>query len=415
MGLFPTNCLASQDGIPGLTEKSATINSNEPAPDSVLFTVMSATNEPGVATWSAGTWRARINITDGRDAVLLNSVFVCRLNAAGESIATVTNEQGIGLSTTQIDGGIYEVSWDVPEISAATTNRVGVAFGFITAAGTPRTIGITPDQYIVTPIGTNDQDLTGRTLCHGMYYSEGEEQGFIDVNLTGRTLGAATTRADAETVDNNVYNELTGRTLCHGLYYTSSVEANPATNVALTGRTLGRTYTRGSTSLPSSDVDLTGRTLCHGLYYSVEPEDIDAVDLTGRTACVSWWGGTAASEIGVSNRELTGRTMSTVFFQADGRILNELSARTLCVPTFQGDLNQVGLATNISLEGRTLSLSLMRGVLTQPGMATNVELTGRTFSPVFMRGNLTLQERAPDVYGDLRAFIKSYSRIKVKI
>ena len=372
-GTFPTNALATTNAAFGTTEHSATIAANTLSPNVYLYTVISATNEPGAATWHNGTWKVRINHTTGRSAVNLNAIYICRLNAAGESIAVVTNDQALGYSTLSGAQPI-EHTFSVPEIAAEVTNRIGVVFGYINSANAARTIGITPDQYIATPIGSNFTELEGRTQA-GVGHFYNIEPEFVP--LAGRTIGSAQARGELEPL---FYVDLSGRVLNSALYYNPVVEPVAPDYLNLSGRTVcSALYYGDDFDADPNLINLNGRVLCQGWTTpSPAPPDPVTVNLAGRTVCLS-----------------RSQATSLSFGQVD------LAGRTVSVSTPRGVVDQLTIS---DLTGRTVGSTHGRGQLASPGAFVFVGLQGRTLSrSMYLRGRLeVIIGRVPNVYGTFR-------------
>lgn len=99
--------------------------------------------------WNAGTWTWKLNINTSNSNVVLNDVYVCRVNASDSSQSTIGSRTGINtaLSSTGILSGTVTGSSQTPSAG----DYVNIVFVFSkTGAGT-QSFTFIPDQQITSP------------------------------------------------------------------------------------------------------------------------------------------------------------------------------------------------------------------------------------------------------------------------
>jgi hypothetical protein len=455
------SCGFEESGTAGATNVTVTIS--QLATENGYY-MESIAGEPGNDTWPApdgtGAYTVRLNVSTGQGNVTLEGVHLVRLNSTGvyqETIASVSN-------LAQASAGTHNITYNTGNAGGtagdamSVDDRIGVVWFFANDfAHGSRDIVITPSLDIDTDIASaaavfnelegriqngastaqatldvvdNNVNLTGRVLCHGLSYSFIPPP--VDVDLTGRTSSAATTRAQpalltdlsARTLGSATTRAtpqplvaLTGRTPSISSTRGALTQVVGAGAVGLTGRTLAGASQRGflqpiigltgrATSLSafqaglaqvvpggSTNVALTGRTLCHGLTYSFVPPPVFA-ELTGRTLSVSQTRGVTESLVG-----LTGRVPAISSTRGFLQPVIGLTGRATSLSAFQAGLTQAvaGGSTNVALTGRTLCHGLTYS--TPASSATNVALTGRVVSVSTTRGALTQETLTVDLTG----------------
>jgi hypothetical protein len=105
-----------------------------------------------VQIWPAGVWSVPLDITAGNADISLDEVYVCRVNSAGVSQATIASRTGISRALTST--GVITVDlFQENDETASATDRVYIVFVLTNAdAGATQAITITPGQTILTPI-----------------------------------------------------------------------------------------------------------------------------------------------------------------------------------------------------------------------------------------------------------------------
>lgn len=105
---------------------------------------------PADASWDAGDWTVRFNITTSNMNLTVTEIYVCRVNSSCTNQATIGSETGLSISL-----GTTGVKTQVVSPGAAQTPSVGdkVLVVLIASNGamTSQSCGITSDQNIDSP------------------------------------------------------------------------------------------------------------------------------------------------------------------------------------------------------------------------------------------------------------------------
>jgi hypothetical protein len=145
---------AQQGGTAGSTAHSVTTAS----PVTRAFAMFeSPSGDPGLTSWPAGNWVVRLNVTAAAPlGTTLDSVYVCRVNSAGVSQATVgsNTNPGVALNST----GVKTVTVSGSAQTAGATDRWYIVLSYKTTASSG-SFSIKFDQLIDTPFGAVDMSM----------------------------------------------------------------------------------------------------------------------------------------------------------------------------------------------------------------------------------------------------------------
>ena len=127
-----------------------------PGNDKATFMMQSKPGLLGYASWNAGAWTIRLNVTSNHPAIYWREAHVCRVNSAGvsqESIGsnlTIDQQMGSsGVKTAHVSGAAS------PGALASDTVYIVCVFENLEPF-TSNALGITPDQDIDTPLVVGD-------------------------------------------------------------------------------------------------------------------------------------------------------------------------------------------------------------------------------------------------------------------
>ena len=147
-GSINTDELTSQlevDGTPGSTPQAADIDSNQ----TTLISFMQSTGGVGEETWDAGTWSIPFNVTDSQSNLTWTNVWVCRVSDTCGHVATI----GQTSPDVEVSGGVITHTVSGSEHTGDASDDVYIVAEVHNDHGhTDRTIQITPDQTVVSPI-----------------------------------------------------------------------------------------------------------------------------------------------------------------------------------------------------------------------------------------------------------------------
>jgi hypothetical protein len=141
--------VASLGGVAGVTSSSPSIDANANRLIAVQFEL-----SPSFATgdiWGVGNYVVRLNITAGNANLTLEDVYVCRVNSACVSQATIGSSltNAISLSTT----GVKTVTVSgAAQAGAAVGDIVQIILTFSNTNAGVQGFTFLPDQLIDTPI-----------------------------------------------------------------------------------------------------------------------------------------------------------------------------------------------------------------------------------------------------------------------
>ena len=134
-------------GTGASTESSWTLDNGQTAVIAALITDAGAVD---LHTWAAGPWTVLLNATAGNKNVDLEAIHICRLDSAGNVVATVGSATAIG---TPLAAGVYTTEVAGTAQTHAAGDRVGIYITVRnTVANMTNAIGITFNQTVTTPI-----------------------------------------------------------------------------------------------------------------------------------------------------------------------------------------------------------------------------------------------------------------------
>lgn len=148
----PRDFHCDEDATFGTTEETFTLNAGETA-----LTLMYQSQ--GLAgTWQAGDWHVDINVTTAEDDITLTNGWLCRVDPSGcSTIETVTSET---FNRSLATGGVETFTFSAPESTGEASDTMYVVFEMENShSHTDRTVGMTPDQTIQTPVADQDHSV----------------------------------------------------------------------------------------------------------------------------------------------------------------------------------------------------------------------------------------------------------------
>ena len=142
-----------EGGTPGSAEQVVALPTNNALRG---FFVMESP-AVGEATWAAGDWVTRFNITTAQDDTFLREIHICRVNSSCGTVHTVASETGLAIALS--GGGVFTRTINAAESVGDATDRIYIV---VVASNehthTTRNVGVTPDQDIDTPIVSTTPD-----------------------------------------------------------------------------------------------------------------------------------------------------------------------------------------------------------------------------------------------------------------
>lgn len=137
---------ATVGGTLGSTPATATADANN------KWAVQFKCVVPAGATWNAGTWTWRINVTNANTNITLTDVFICRVNSSNVSQATIGSNSSLAVDfgTTGVKSGTITGLVQTPAVG----DYVNIVFVFDKAGMGNESFDITPNQVIDSPITT---------------------------------------------------------------------------------------------------------------------------------------------------------------------------------------------------------------------------------------------------------------------
>ena len=139
---------ATSGGTAGSTEQTITITKNS---TEAGFMFQSADNEPNKTSWEAGDWVVRLNVTTSQMNITWEDTYVCRFDNACGSLATVGSLTGQAISCGST--GVKSMTVSGASQTANATDEIYIVLVFKNAnTHGNKSIGITPDQNIDTPL-----------------------------------------------------------------------------------------------------------------------------------------------------------------------------------------------------------------------------------------------------------------------
>ncbi len=139
---------ATSGGTAGSTEQTVTVTKNS---TEAGFMFQSADNEPNKTSWEAGDWVVRLNVTTSQMDITWEDTYICRFDNACGSLATVGSlvSQAISCGST----GVKSMTISGASQTANATDEIYIVLVFKNASTHGnKSIGITPDQNIDTPL-----------------------------------------------------------------------------------------------------------------------------------------------------------------------------------------------------------------------------------------------------------------------
>ena len=115
-----------------------------------LFFQSTALNQ---LTWDSGTWTVRLNVTTGDKNLSLEGIWICREASDCTTVATIGSDTSM---STTLNAGTY--SWDISGVATddtdggSETDTVYIAMEVANGHMNSRTLGITPDRDVDSPI-----------------------------------------------------------------------------------------------------------------------------------------------------------------------------------------------------------------------------------------------------------------------
>jgi hypothetical protein len=111
----------------------------------------SAANEPGLTSWSAGTWTVRLSVVTGNSNYTWQAFYVCRASSTGTNLGTVASNTNVGQQLTS-PGQFTATATGVSVPSTNTTDRIYIVLVFDVGGTPPQSLTIQSNQIINTPL-----------------------------------------------------------------------------------------------------------------------------------------------------------------------------------------------------------------------------------------------------------------------
>lgn len=142
----------SLDAISGGAAGSAELLPALVNSEAIVIALQMTSGAVGSTAWNSGTYTWRLNVTTTSNAVTLEEVYVCRVNASNVSQEIIGSVVGLGQSLGQ--SGVISGNISGSAATALNTDRLQFIFIFSNSSthGGDDSVGITPDQTMNTPI-----------------------------------------------------------------------------------------------------------------------------------------------------------------------------------------------------------------------------------------------------------------------
>jgi hypothetical protein len=113
--------------------------------------MQSGLGEPGFAVWKAGTWTIRLKVLLGNSSYRWRDLYLCRMNLACASIATIGERHGAPIAT--LTSGTYTTTIVVgADHLGSVSDTIYLVFGIRQTPGPNNIITLRFDQVVDTPL-----------------------------------------------------------------------------------------------------------------------------------------------------------------------------------------------------------------------------------------------------------------------
>lgn len=136
---------ATQGGTAGSGADSVTMDNNAADLNTVWFECVI----PSGASWDAGDWTTRINITTGNHQLTLDEIHICRVNSSCVSQASIGSSVGIGQNISSAQVYTFVISGAAQSPSAG--DLVHIIYAFDNGQNMPQAFTFSPSEIINTP------------------------------------------------------------------------------------------------------------------------------------------------------------------------------------------------------------------------------------------------------------------------
>lgn len=126
-----------------------------------------AAGEPGSTSWDAGNWVVPLNVINGNPAVTWTGTYICRIDANGNTLATVGSLTGQSISLN-VTNTLLSMTIPGSFQDASLTDRIYIVLTFSNSGAGFGGVLIKCDQQITTPIC---QAPSSATLLSDVYQS----------------------------------------------------------------------------------------------------------------------------------------------------------------------------------------------------------------------------------------------------
>lgn len=218
-----------EDGATGgSTEVTADIGGS--TSNLTLFFQSTALNE---LVWESGTWTVRLNVTTGNMDLSLEGIWICREDSSCSTVATIGSDTSM---STQLDAGTY--SWNISGVATddtdggSETDTVYIAMEVANSHMNARTLGITPDQTIDSPI---ESSATASATAQSGTGTGTSAAGLKEIAGTATYAADGTNAENATILVTDVANEdpVAETTVAADGTFSTTVPANAEVHVAI--------------------------------------------------------------------------------------------------------------------------------------------------------------------------------------
>lgn len=199
-----------EGGTAGTTEQSTDI----PASSSRLISFFQTSGGVSSTSWDSGNYTVRWNVTTSQNNTSITGVWICRIDSSCSNLASVGSDTSLSIDIS--GGGIFSTTVSGTSQSASSTDDLYIITEITNSHSmTSRSVGITPDQNIDTPISKSVSEVgtasaTGtptatETISNAFFdatidstNSPVSEGNTLDVNYTINNTGDAQDTQDIE-------------------------------------------------------------------------------------------------------------------------------------------------------------------------------------------------------------------------
>lgn len=157
---------ATSGGTAGVTAVTVTMDGDSAGHSLINFN--SDTTEPNSASWEAGDWTVRIEITTANMNMDIIRIYVCRVNSAGVSQAEIW----VDSTQTFVTTGVKTVTNAGGAQTANATDVIEVVFECANTFTMAASVGYKPSQNIDTPVNQGAAGGDGTDFPFAIFHSQ---------------------------------------------------------------------------------------------------------------------------------------------------------------------------------------------------------------------------------------------------